>query len=178
MKLELELVEGEAQGLEESERELARLEAERDRLPAAMAAAAGDADAGRLQSLRRRAGELADEIFASRTRVLRLRLREAEERQSTLQVELCGLGDELTRVTVEAQKLQDAANRALEKRGAVMLRVMAVEASAENNREEVNELRAEIGGLVARASGQESGERAQQYGRNGMKSFGFGRDAA
>lgn len=169
--MKLEIVD-EAKGLEESERELRRLEAERDGLPVEMAVAAGEADAGRLQTLRRRSVEIADEIFASRTRVLRLRLSEEEERHAGLLAELSQLDGALTLATGEAQRAQDAANRALEKRGEIMLRLMAVEASAQNSHEEINELRSEIGGLVGRASGQETGERVQQYGRGGAKTFG------
>ena len=111
LTLDLQSAQGEAQGLQLSERELARLEAERDRSPAAMAAAAADADAGRPRSPRRRAGDsLTTDLPLGRGRA---QATSARGREATVHAPgggwRAGLGDELTKVTVEAQKLQDAA---------------------------------------------------------------------
>lgn len=167
--MKLELVESEGISLDHAERALAALEAERDAMPAALEVAASAADAGRLQALRRRSGELADEIFGARARVVRLRLVEEEARHAKLTAELRELDQRLTVATREAQRLQDQANAALERRGAIMIRVMAAEALAQNSHEEILELRAELGNLVAKASGGE--ERREQFGLGGSKTF-------
>ncbi len=160
--------------LEEAEKDLRRLEGERDSIPARLAAAAGAADATELQVLRRRGVEIESELFAARVRALRLRLKEEEVRHAEREAELRERDAELVRVTASAQAAQDRANELLIERGRLMIAAMGLEASLENGRETIAELRAEIDHLVAHASGQGSSERPQMYGLGGAKVFGGG----
>lgn len=172
--MRIEIVDESETGLmiEAAEAELARLERERDALPSAMASAARSADAATLRELKHRRGVIEDEAFGARVRLLRLNLQAEEQCQAALQNELSTQDAELVRATGEAQQLQDRANEALTKRGAIMVKVMGLEAAIENSRETILETRAEIDRLIAHASGQETGERSQQYGLSGAKVFG------
>jgi hypothetical protein len=170
--MRLELVEEAApMTVEEAERSLSQLERERDGLPSAMAEAARLADGAQLGLLRRRADEIEDEIFGAKVRALRLTLSQEEEKQAGLEQELRARDAELTEATNEAKRLQDLANAALERRGAIILRALALEASIQNARETMAELRAEISCEINRASGIAVEERDQYGQATGRKVF-------
>jgi chromosome segregation ATPase len=176
--MQIEIIEDAGLTLETAEKVLSRLEGERSALPGLMAQAAKAADVEGLRLVKRRAAEIADEIFAAKAGMLRLQLEAEEIRHAELQSELRELDAQLIESTAEAQRLQDAANQALERRGAIMLKAMAAEAASQNSHEAIGELRAQIDNLIGRASGQEMGERRAQFGLHGGKVFAPGSEAA
>jgi hypothetical protein len=153
----------EATELEAAARELSALEAERRALPGQLAAAAREADGARLLALRQRRGELEGEIFAARSRLLRLEIEAAEQRRLALRRSLKEQEEELLAAAQVAREAWDFAKKKVEEHGQIALRMRLISNDIEIARVKASELRQQLAALIREASG-EGGEQVVSYG--------------
>ncbi|MET0621461.1 MAG: hypothetical protein ABW250_00635 [Pyrinomonadaceae bacterium] len=170
-------VEQQRSELAEAEAQLRHLERELAALPSRLSEAARAADGARLLALRQRRGEIEGEIFAARSRLLRLQIEAAEQRRLGLKRVLKEQEDELLVAAQAARVAYDEARRRVEAHGAVVMRMRFIENDAEIERVKANELRQELAALVREASG-EGGEQVATYGARTGRVLTRGGDVA
>lgn len=153
----------EATELEAAAREVNALEAEQRALPSRLSEAAREADASLMLALRQRRGDIEGELFAAKSRLLRLEIEAAEQRRFQLKRVLKSEEEELLTAAQAAREAYDFAKKKVAEHGAIVLRMRLLENDAEIQRQRANELRQELAALVREASG-EGGERIINFG--------------
>lgn len=140
--------------LDRAARTLRALETESNSLPAQLEAAARAADGAQLLALRQRRGELEAEIFAAKSRLLRLEIEAAERRRVELKKAWKLEEEELLTAAQAAREAYDFAKKKVEEHGQVVLRMRLLENDSEIQRQRANELRQQLAALIREAGGE------------------------
>lgn len=170
-------VEQQRSELAEAEAQLRHLERELAALPSRLSEAAREADGARLLALRQRRGEIVGEIFAAKSRLLRLEIEAAERRRFELRRAVSVQEDALLEAARDARAAADLAQAAVAAHGRVAFEMRRLQNAAEIERQRAVELRAELAALVREAGGAK-GEEAVSYGLRSGRLIVRGGDAA